>query len=105
MLSEASGGTEARHMVAHRAHLSDLRTMEAELKERVAQQQAAVQRLRGELDAALDALIEASKEVQVIEKHKEGWQQQARRAEERRQQKLSDEIGSIMHGQKKREES
>lgn len=105
MLSEAAGGTEARHMVAYRAHIADLRSLEAELQERVTQQEAVLARVRGELDNALVALIEASREVQVIEKHKEGWQEQTRRTEQRREQKLSDEIGSIMHEQRRRGES
>jgi flagellar export protein FliJ len=104
MLAEARSGTEARHMVAHRTHLADLRTLEEELRARVEQQKLVVARARQDLDNALAALIEASREVQVIEKHRDDWRQRTRLAEQRREQKLSDEIASIMHGRGRKDE-
>ncbi|HEV2802380.1 MAG TPA: flagellar FliJ family protein [Pyrinomonadaceae bacterium] len=103
MLREIEPGAEARRLVAHRTHLADLRNMEGELTERVEEQRAAVVRAEGELEQALAALVEASKEVQAIEKHREEWGRQERRVEQRREQKLTDEIGAIMHGRKRNE--
>ncbi|HEX8455913.1 MAG TPA: hypothetical protein VF656_01225 [Pyrinomonadaceae bacterium] len=103
MLREIEPGAAARRLVTHRTHLADLREREGELSERVEEQRAAVARAEGELERALVALVEASKEVQAIEKHREEWGRQERRVEQRREQKLTDEIGSIMHGRKREE--
>ena len=103
MLREMEAGAEARHLVTHRTHLADLRGREDELIASVGQQKAAVARAEGELENALAALVEASKEVRAMEKHREDWGQRMRRDEQRREQKLSDEIGSILHGRKRGE--
>jgi flagellar export protein FliJ len=103
MLNEMEPGTGAGHLVAHRTHLADLRNTEHELRQSVEQQHAAVARAQVELEQALAALVEASKEVRAIEKHREDWGQRVRRTEQRREQKLSDEIGSILHGRKRAE--
>ena len=103
MLNEMEPGAEAGHLVTHRTHLADLRNTEGELLSSVEQQHAAVARAEGELETALAALVEASKEVRAIEKHREDWGQRVRRTEQRREQKLSDEIGSILHGRKRGE--
>ena len=103
MLQELEPGAAARHLVAHRTHLADLRQMEEDLINSVEQQRLAVARAQDELENALAALVEASKEVQAIEKHREEWRRQIQRAEQRREQKLSDEIGSILHGRKRKE--
>ena len=97
MMEEAGGGTEARHIVAHRVHLADLRRNEQQLIEEVREQKSAVSRAEKELEKALAALIEASQELRVIEKHRDGWQQRLGCAKTRREQKLNDEIGMIRH--------
>lgn len=100
MLTQLEGGTQAHRVVSDRTHLSDLREQESELKERVAEQRKVVALAESELELALSALVEASKELQVIEKHREEQARQTRRAEQRREQKLSDEIGVIIHGRR-----
>ena len=103
-MREVKGGAQARRVVAHRTHLADLRQIEQDLRGQVEQQKTVVLRAQSELENALAALIEASKELQVIEKHRQEWTQRTQRAEQRRQQKLSDEIGSIIHGRQRKEE-
>lgn len=104
MMREVKGGVQARRVVAHRTHLADLRQIEQDLRGQLEQQKTVVLRAESELENALAALIEASKELQVIEKHRQEWNQRTQRAEQRRQQKLSDEIGSIIHGRQRRDE-
>ena len=103
MLREIESGTEARQVVAHRTHLADLRESEQELKKHVEQQNGVVTRAERNLETALAALIETSRELQVIEKHRAGWSEQTRRVEQRREQKVSDEIGSIIYGRRVRD--
>ncbi|HKE59474.1 MAG TPA: hypothetical protein VKB46_22345, partial [Pyrinomonadaceae bacterium] len=103
LFAEAQAGVEAHELVIHRTHLSDIRRIEQELMAQVEEQRAVVATAKDELDRAITALIEASREVQVIEKHREGWQEKTRREEQLREQKAGDEIGAITHRQKHEE--
>lgn len=96
MLAEGERGAEARRLVEHRTHLSDLRAREQELVDAVAQQRLAVARAERELEGALANLAEASKEFRVVETHREHWREDERRAEGRREQKLGDEIAATL---------
>lgn len=96
MFGAASGGAEARRMVEYRTHLADLRAQGETLAASVEEQRGAVARAARELESALDALAEAAKEVRVIEKHRENWQESERTAERRREQKISDEVASLL---------
>jgi flagellar export protein FliJ len=97
MLEEVTRGLAAHGLVVHRTHLADLRRIEQELVAEVEVQRRTVAAAEAEVDKAVTALIEASKEVQVIEKHHDTWQQSTRREEQRREQKIGDEIGAITH--------
>ena len=96
MLAEGERGTEARRLVEHRTHISDLRAKEQELSAAAAEQRHAVARAERELEGALANLAEASKEFRVVETHRERWRENERRAEGRREQKLSDEIAATL---------
>lgn len=97
MLETMSGGAAAAQALAHRTHLADLRAQEETLRAAVEEQKGAVARCEAELERARAALVEAAREVRVIEKHKENWAERRRRESVRREQKLNDEIGAILH--------
>jgi len=97
MLKDLERAVEAHKLVTHRTHLADLRRMEQELIAKVEEQRRAVVSAEAEVEKALTALIEASREVQVIEKHRETWRQRTRREEQIRDQKIGDEIGAITY--------
>jgi flagellar export protein FliJ len=97
LLQESSKEVEAQVLQAHRTHLADLRRIEQELNEKAAEQRNVVAAANQELEQAIAELIEASREVQVIEKHRETWQQKTRREEQLREQKVGDEIGAVTH--------
>ena len=97
MFDEARSGAEARRMIAHRTHLADLRCREEELLAAAARQREVAGRAATELDNALAHLVEASKEFQVIERHRQHWRDEQRRDAERREQKANDEAGAIIH--------
>jgi flagellar export protein FliJ len=96
MMAEGERGAEARRLVQHRTHLSDLRAREQELSDAVAQQRLAVARAERELEGALASLAEASKEFRVVETHREHWLEEERRATIKRDQKLGDEIAATL---------
>lgn len=90
--------SQARKILAHKNYLRDLRNLEAELQTAVEQQKKAVVKAEVEVEAARGKLIEAARELKAIETHKTNWQTAESAAAGRREQKLSDEIGSILHG-------
>lgn len=97
MLEEMNAGAEARRALTHRTHLADLRAREEELRAAAEEQRGVVARCEAELERARAALVEAAREVRVIEKHRENWRERERRELARREQKLNDEIGAILH--------
>lgn len=97
LIEKLAEGADVGHVVTHRTHLADLRQLEQELLRRVEQQCTAVARAEHDVETALGLLGEASQELQVIEKHREEWQAQKLLDDQRRAQKLSDEISSIIH--------
>lgn len=93
-------GAKIRHVVDHRAFLDQLRESELQLKESAENQKKAVFRAEAELDSARDALIEATCDFKVIETHRSKWAANIRTDSARREQKVSDEIGRILHGRR-----
>ena len=97
MMEQISHGTEAHCLVIHRAHFAGLRLTEQELIDKVREQQMVVSRAENELEKTILVFVETSREVQVIEKHRESWRERSRREERRREQKLNDEVGATVH--------
>jgi flagellar export protein FliJ len=97
MFEAMQAGVAAARALAHRTHLADLRAQEETLRAEAEEQRGAVARCEAELERARAALVEAAREVRVIEKHKDNWRERERRESVRREQKLNDEIGAILH--------
>lgn len=90
-------GVAAARAASFRQHLKDLRDTELDLRAAVVMQQKRVAQAEMEVERALQFLAECAKEVKAIEKHKENWQTELKLESERREQKLNDEIGSILY--------
>lgn len=101
MAEDLSKGLQAQSILAHQNYLNDLRKQEIELQKEVDKQIQTVANAEKEVEKARERLIEAARELKAIEVHKENWQSVERIAENRREQKISDEIGSILHGRRK----
>ena len=101
MFTEINQGVAARRAMVFRTHLTDLREIELDLRANVVKQEKAVEQAALELEKALEFLAEATKEVKVIEKHKETWRSNLKLEIERKEQKLNDEIGAILYKPKK----
>jgi len=101
MLEKAQNGVKTKEIVIHRQHLIDLREKETGLLAAVEQQKAVVARAEQELEKALLALGEATKEMKVIEKHRENWRREKKVEFTRQEQKTNDEIGAILHERQK----
>lgn len=100
MSEEIDSGITARNILAHQNYLNDLRKLEIELKDEVEKQIQTVRNAEKELEAAREKLSEAARDLRSIEVHKENWQVSERTEHNRREQKISDEIGAILHGRR-----
>ncbi len=103
MFAEINQGAEVRRAMDFRIHLTDLREIELDLRANVVKQEKVVEQAALELEKALEFLAEATKEVKVIEKHKETWRSNIKLETERKEQKLNDEIGAILYSPKSKQ--
>lgn len=103
MMEKSLNGIKNSEILLHRRFLNDLREQEIELLTAVEEQKINVELAAQEVENALLALAEATKEMQVIEKHREKWQAEKRLELTRREQKINDEIGAILHERQKYE--
>lgn len=101
MIEKAMDGMKSTEAVRYRRHSIYLREKGVELKKSVEDQKHVVTRAEQKADKALEALNEAAKEAKVIEKHRENWKVEKKIEGERREQKLNDEIGAILHERQK----
>src|SRR6266498_2223285 len=93
----AAAGLQAHDLVKRRAHLADLKRRQTELAQELEQQREVVALAEAELEQAVSALSQASKDLRAIDKHREAWRQRMQRAAEQRDQKLLDEISTAAH--------
>lgn len=92
-----SGKYTVDEIKIRKIHIEDMISKIEEIKQAVENQRKAVARAEGEVRKAEDALIAASKEVQVMEKHKENWQQALKEEERKKEAKQLEEIAQIMY--------
>ena len=97
MMSELDIGTSAGNLVAHRDYHYVLKEKEETIELSIAEQKTNVQLAENNVEDAIDKLADASKELKVIEKHKKNWSDNKKRESIKKEQKLSDEIGAILH--------
>ncbi|MBA3714782.1 MAG: hypothetical protein H0W76_20365 [Pyrinomonadaceae bacterium] len=97
MVEQSKDGIKANKMVQHRTYCAGLKEKEQHLNGEVERQRAVVRQAEEDFEQAIVAFVEASRAVQVIEKHRESWRERTRREDVRQEQRINDEIGSIMH--------
>ncbi|GEM_PF-2657105 len=100
MNEELNQGIQARDILAHQNYLNDLRKLEIEFQADVEKQIKIVTKAEKELETAREKLNESARELRSIEGHKENWTVSQNKEKNRREQKISDEIGAILHGRR-----
>lgn len=98
--AELNEGIRAREILAHQSYLNDLKRREKELRAEVEAQTGAVEQAEKDLAAEREKLAESARDLKSIETHKTNWQTALGKEENRREQKISDEIGAILHGRR-----
>ncbi|MCS6885554.1 MAG: hypothetical protein RMM17_04285 [Acidobacteriota bacterium] len=78
-------------------HIEDQQRRIEELRQAVERQKKAVERAELEVKKAEEALINASKEVQVMQKHKENWQRAVQEEALKKEAKQLEEIAQSMY--------
>lgn len=99
---DLSGGTRASAILKHKDFIEGLREKEKDSMLLVERQIETCEQAKKACGIAVDLLAEASKELSAIEKHKENWSFDVKKRENKREQKLLDEIGSILHERSKK---
>ena len=97
LAGKSLGGIKSNEIVRFRQYLTDLREKEIELLKAVEDQKAVIAREEKKIEKALGELTETAKELKVIERHRENWQDENKREAERGERKSNDEIGAILH--------
>jgi len=100
MNAELTGGIQARGILAHQNFLNDLRALEIDLQAAVEKQIQAVAKAEKELESAREKLTESARDLKSIEVHRANWRAAEQKEKSRREQKISDEIGAILHGRR-----
>jgi len=70
------------------------------LEEDLSLQVKRVKRAEQEVEIALQDLIQASRELQVMQRHKENWEKEVKRRQEEKDQNEMNEIGNVMYNAK-----
>lgn len=98
---KSRNGIKSSEILSFSQHLKDLRGEEEKLLNAVEDQKQVVERAEKTVEKAIELLNEAAKEVKVIEKHRENWNNEKRTESARRENKQNDEIGAILHERQK----
>ncbi len=93
-------GTQTQNVLGHKTFLNDLKSLEKEILESIEEQKKTVAKAEREVEWAREKLLESAKDLKVIEIHKENWSNTEKVVAERKTQKISDEIGSIIYNRR-----
>ena len=93
----ASGESQISDSKKHLAFIQKLAEDEEEKAREIEDQKEEVQRAEERVAQARRDYIDACKEVQVMEKHKELWKQKLKKELEKREDKQMNELGNVLH--------
>ena len=99
---ELEKGAAASSILSHKVYIEGLRETETVLIQEIESQNLRVIEAENDLEKALRILTEASRELSVIEKHKKKWQTAEQKRVTKQEQKLLDEVSSILHERTKK---
>jgi flagellar export protein FliJ len=94
---ELEKGLQTHNILQHRNFVEDLRKLEIKLKAEVEKQSQLVCKAEKDLEVAREKLFESTRELKTIENHKTNGQESEHSKKKRREQKITDEIGAILH--------
>nr|WP_228530973.1 MULTISPECIES: hypothetical protein [Myxococcaceae] len=91
-----AGGADAGALSAMNGYLRQLASEEAVQVQALQRQREAVAQAQQALEARREALAEAAREHEVLQRHRERWELERRRAREAREEQAQEEVGSAL---------
>jgi hypothetical protein len=98
-----SQGADAAALSLMGQHTMRLKDAELARSAALAAQEAAVSTAQGALQQRQAALVEAARELQLLEQHRERWEAERRRAREVREEQAQEEVAAARHLARRRE--
>lgn len=95
--NELENGLQTQNILQRRNFINDLRKLEKKLTTEVEKQSQLVRKTEKDLEKSRQRLFETARELKTIENHKINWQESEQTKSNRREQKITDEIGAILH--------
>jgi flagellar export protein FliJ len=98
-------GMEMSKITAAKAYLEVLKQNIETAKKKVEEQKAVVREWEKKVEVALEKVTEATKEMKVIEKHKENWVAAVKKEEEEKEDKENEEVAQNLYEMNRRQRS
>lgn len=99
------GTLDVEKIKMHKNYLKSLDFEIEQARQRLEEQKVVVQQAEQVVEEKRMVLIDATKEFQAIEKHKENWIKQLKKEMEEAEQKEQEEIGNVLYVQRKQRDS
>jgi flagellar export protein FliJ len=99
------GKVEVEKIRMHKDYLKSLDFDIKKAEEQLVEQKGRVAAAEKVVEQKRNELVEATKEFQAIEKHKEKWETALKKEMEEAEQKEAEEIGNVLYLQRKRDSS
>jgi len=103
LTSKMDKGMEMSKITAAKAYLEVLKQNIETAKKRVEEQKAVVREWEKKVEVALQNVTEATKELKVIEKHKENWVASVKKEEEEKEDKENEEVAQNLYEMNRRQ--
>lgn len=93
----SQGSMKIQELQLYQNYKKGLINEELKVVEKITQQQQEIKKAQLNVNSARQKLIDACKERQIIEKHKENWLQKVKKEQEQKEQKEQDELGNVLY--------
>lgn len=104
-MTKMQAGMETGKISAGKAYLEVLKQNIVMAQKKVEDQKKVVQGCEQKLQAAVTQLTEATKEMKVIEKHKENWQDGLKREIQEKEDREQEEVAQTLYEQHRKQRS
>lgn len=90
------GEMSAQAVVSSEVYIDRLKEQEEAQKNSIEGQKGVVKQKEDEVQAARQALVQATQELKALEKHKEKWQEQVKKEIQAREEEVQDEVAQTI---------
>lgn len=101
--TKMDAGMETGKITAGKAYIEVLKQNIVTAQKKAEEQKKVVESAEQKVQVAVAGVAEATKEMKVIEKHKENWQDAERKEAEEKEDKEQEEVAQSMYQQRKRQ--